>query len=243
MDVIERLSPNHGERRAGAVDMLVIHYTGMATAEEALQWLADERSRVSAHYLVDEAGAVYALVPEDRRAWHAGESMWAGEGDVNSRSVGIEVHNPGHDGALPDYPDTQIEAVIALALEIVERHGIAPARVLAHSDVAPARKRDPGERFPWARLAKAGVGLWAEAGEPDERAVLAAGERGDAVAALQHDLAALGYAIEMTREFDAATEAVVAAFQRHWRPALVDGRADGSTRDQLAQLLRMAAGE
>jgi len=160
-------SLNCEERRGPGIDMIVLHYTGMATAERARAWLCDEASKVSSHYLVDEEGEVFALVGEDQRAWHAGVSCWAGESDINSCSIGIEIHNLGHAGGLPEYPDAQIEAVMALCSGIMKRHGIARPRVLAHSDVAPGRKIDPGEHFPWERLARAGIGLWAEPGRPD----------------------------------------------------------------------------
>jgi len=233
-------SPNFGERRGPGIDMLVVHYTGMPSAAAARRWLCDGRSRVSSHYLVDARGRVFALVAEEKRAWHAGVSFWAGERDINSRSVGIEVHNGGHVAGLPPFPDRQVEAVSALSAAIVRRHGVAPHRVLAHSDVAPARKIDPGERFPWARLAAAGVGIWAEPAPPDASDVLADGARGAPVEALQRSLARLGYEIDATGRFDMATRIVVAAFQRHWRPARVDGCADRSTRQALASVLARA---
>ena len=152
-----RPSPNHDERAAGKpVDILLLHYTGMRSAEGALKWLTDPASKVSSHYFVDEDGRAVALVDEDRRAWHAGKSFWAGETDINSRSIGIEIANPGHEFGYRPFPEAQIEAVIALCRDILARHPIPPERVLAHSDVAPARKQDPGEFFPWARLAAAG---------------------------------------------------------------------------------------
>jgi N-acetylmuramoyl-L-alanine amidase len=235
-------SPNFGERRGHAIDMLVLHYTGMPSAEAARRWLCDERSRVSSHYLVDEDGRVFALVAEEKRAWHAGISFWAGERDINSRSVGIEVHNAGHAAGLPPFPDRQLEAVSALSAAIVRRHGVASRRVLAHSDVAPARKIDPGERFPWARLAAAGVGIWVEPAPPDASDVLAEGAQGAPVEALQHSLTCLGYEIDVTGRFDTATRVVLSAFQRHWRPERVDGRADSSTRQALAGVLAHACG-
>ena len=154
-------SPNHGERKDGRrPDMLTLHYTGMPDEAQALQWLCNPVSEVSAHYVVFENGHVAQLVPEARRAWHAGKSSWAGETDINSRSIGIEIANPGHDGGLPPFGETQIKNVIRLCRDIVERWSIPPDRVLAHSDVAPGRKMDPGERFPWERLHHAGVGHW-----------------------------------------------------------------------------------
>lgn len=233
-------SPNHGERRSATIDMLVLHYTGMASGEAARAWLCDERSRVSAHYLVDEAGEVFSLVEEDRRAWHAGQAHWAGHDDINSRSIGIEAQNPGHDAGLPDFPDRQIDAVIALSAQIVARHPIPARNVLAHSDVAPGRKIDPGELFPWARLAAEGIGLWADPAPPDDCHVLESGASGEEVSALQRALAAFGYRLDDTGTYDEATATVVTAFQRHWRPARVDGRADASTRAQLGAIAALA---
>ena len=152
-------SPNHDARTA-PIDILLLHYTGMRSGEAACERLTDAAAKVSSHYLVYEDGRIDQLVPEVRRAWHAGVASWKGESEINSRSVGIEIVNPGHEFGYRDFPGAQIEAVIALCRDIVARHAIPPSRVLAHSDVAPGRKLDPGERFPWARLAAAGVGLW-----------------------------------------------------------------------------------
>jgi len=221
-------------------DLLILHYTGMATAEAACRWLCDTASEVSCHYLVDEAGAVTQMVDEGMRAWHAGASSWEGERDVNSRSIGIEIHNPGPEGGYPDFPPAQMAAVEALARDIIERHRIAPRHVLAHSDVAPGRKIDPGEKFDWKGLAAAGIGLWVEATGKADEAALGPGDEGDAVAALQADLRRFGYGIEPNGVLDEATRVVVAALQRHFRPALVDGIADGETRALLAGLLALS---
>jgi N-acetylmuramoyl-L-alanine amidase len=210
--------------------MLLLHYTGMDSTAEALDRLCDPAAKVSCHYLVREDGTVVQMVPEARRAWHAGVSCWAGDTDVNSRAIGIEIANPGHDFGAPPFPGVQIAAVIALARDIVARHGLRADRVLGHSDVAPARKRDPGEIFPWDRLARAGVGLWVSPAPLDTAGPgLAPGDSGPAVAALQAALADYGYAVPRGGDYDAATAVVVAAFQRHFRPALVDGVADAST--------------
>ncbi len=155
-------SPNHNDRGDAAIDMLVLHYTGMKTAKAALERLCDPAAKVSAHYTVDEDGTVYVHVPEARRAWHSGISSWAGAADINSRSIGIELVNPGHEFGYRDFPYGQIQALITLCHGILLRHPIPSARVLGHSDVAPARKEDPGERFPWKQLATAGIGLWPE---------------------------------------------------------------------------------
>ena len=231
--VIERPSPNHGPRPAGTtIDMLVLHYTGMPSAGAALERLCDPASEVSAHYLVDEDGTVWRLVDEARRAWHAGRSFWAGARDVNSSSIGIELVNPGHEHGYRAFPEAQIAALEALAEGILARHAIPPARILGHSDVAPQRKQDPGELFPWQRLAAAGIGLW-----PDFAAAEPAGAS-LAVDAAQRALARIGYEVEVTGTLDAAATSVLAAFQRHWRPALCDGALDAET---ASRILRIAA--
>jgi N-acetylmuramoyl-L-alanine amidase len=231
-------SPNHGERRGvERADILLLHYTGMQDAQEALAKLCDRGSDVSAHYVVFEDGEIVQCVPEARRAWHAGEASWAGETDINSRSIGIEIANPGHYWEYRDFPEPQVAAVIALARDIVARNRIRPERVLGHSDVAPARKQDPGEKFPWDRLAAAGVGLWVAPAPIGDDPPLVKGEQGAAVRALQQQLADYGYGIVATGNYDALTRDVVAAFQRHFRTARVDGMADESTHRTLAELL------
>jgi N-acetylmuramoyl-L-alanine amidase len=217
----ERPSPNHGPRRANApVDMLIIHYTGMDSAAAALDRLCDPTSEVSAHYMIDEDGTIWQLVPEDRRAWHAGRSFWAGETDINSRSIGIELVNPGHGASYRPYPDAQMRALEALAHAICDRHPIPSHRVLGHSDVAPGRKLDPGELFDWRSLAAAGIGLW-----PDNPVAADPGAFAD-------DMRRFGYA-------DASREAI-AAFQQHFRPTDVTGIADDETRARLAALVKQA---
>ncbi len=235
--VEQRPSPNHGERQGGPPDMLLLHYTGMPNDEQALAWLCDPASQVSSHYFVHADGRVLALVPEERRAWHAGASSWAGDTDVNSRSIGIEIANAGHPGGLPDFPAAQIEALTALCRHIFGRHTIKPHRVLGHSDVAPGRKLDPGERFPWARLAASGIGHFVEPAKIGGGRFFQRGDCGQPVEALQAMLALYGYGIDITGSFDQRTEAVIVAFQRHFRPARVDGIADRSTIETLHQLL------
>jgi N-acetylmuramoyl-L-alanine amidase len=230
-------SPNHGERAHGAIDILLLHYTGMPDHEQALAWLCDPRSKVSSHYFIHEDGRVLSLVPEDRRAWHAGASEWNGDDDINSRSIGIEIANTGHPGGLPPYPNAQIDALIALCREIVGRHPIPPHRVLAHSDVAPGRKLDPGELFPWPRLAAAGIGRWVEPAETGAGRFFSRGDEGEAIEALQGLFALYGYGVGINGVFDQRTEDVVAAFQRHFRPARVDGVADRSTIETLHNLI------
>lgn len=224
-----RASPNRGDRRGRVADAIVLHYTGMPTAEGALARLCDPAAEVSAHYFVFEDGRIAQLVPEADRAWHAGRSFWAGETDMNSASVGIEIANPGHDGGAPPFPDAQIEAVIRLCADIVQRLGVPPQRVLAHSDIAPGRKVDPGERFPWERLAAAGLCLWRPAAPLADGLSMARGATGVAVQDLQQRLRSFGFALEPTGSYDAATETVVSAFQRRWRPERIDGTADVAT--------------
>ena len=238
---IPRPSPNHDARPEGTpVDILLLHYTGMQTAEAALQRLTDPVAKVSAHYTIDEDGTIYAHVDELRRAWHAGVSHWGGHGDINARSVGIELVNPGHEFGYRDFPSAQIEALIRLAHGILARHPIPPARVLGHSDVAPNRKQDPGERFPWATLAAQGIGLWPTGVALPRGRGLHRDTTGPAVAALQGKLRRYGYGLSATGRYDVETSLVVAAFQRHFRPAAVSGEADDETLAVLDNLLALA---
>jgi N-acetylmuramoyl-L-alanine amidase len=201
--------------------MLVLHYTGMQSGDAALSRLCDPAAKVSAHYMIDEDGTVHALVPEEMRAWHAGVSYWAGGRDINACSIGIELVNPGHEFGYRAFPDVQIAALAELASGILTRHPIPAWRVLGHSDVAPMRKDDPGELFPWARLAAEGIGLWpAKGDDPGETKVPAL-------------LAHFGY------DPEAPLEKTVTAFQRHFRPTRVDGMADAETRMMLAGLIAL----
>lgn len=221
-------SPNFGQRKA-AIDMLVLHYTGMASAEAAIELLRTPASEVSCHYVVREDGSVVQMVAEAARAWHAGLSSWEGIADTNSRSIGIEIVNGGHDFGLPAFPAAQIAAVIRLSADIVARHAIRADRVLAHSDVAPGRKRDPGENFPWGALHAAGVGHLVPESNATGGRFFMLGDAGAPVAALKAMLALYGYGIALDDIYDAATQEVVAAFQRHFRPSRVDGVADAAT--------------
>ena len=236
---IDAPSPNFNARR-GPPDMLILHYTGLTSGPEALARLCDEQSKVSSHYLVEEDGRVFRLVPEERRAWHAGVSFWKGESDINGRSIGIEIVNPGHEFGYRAFPAAQIAAVIELVADIRTRWSIEDSRILGHSDVAPGRKIDPGELFPWKQLAQAGHGLWVE---PDAAPglPLSEGEEGAGVFALQAGFTRLGYDCAPSGKYDAQTTSVVQAFQRHWRQEQVDGVADGMTRARLIALLRAAA--
>ena len=230
------LAPNVEPRRNGRkVDMLVLHYTGMSSAAAARDLLCSATSGVSCHYLVDETGCITQMVGEEMRAWHAGVSHWQGETDTNSRSIGIEIHNPGHTGGYRDFPAAQIKAVIALCRDIVSRHDIAPQLVLGHSDVAPGRKIDPGEGFDWRALHSAGIGHWVEPFGPDATKLSF-----PELAELQGLLKAYGYGVSVTGIDDAQTLKVLDAFQRHFRPAKVDGVPDRScllTARQLATSL------
>ena len=209
----------------------------MPTGAAALALLRDPASQVSAHYFVWEDGRIVQLVGEESRAWHAGVSVWKGQRDLNSASIGIEIVNPGHDGGAPPFPAAQVAALIALTRDICERHAIGRERVLAHSDIAPARKIDPGERFPWDRLWREGVGHWVEPAPIAEGPILKRGDEGPPVRALQAMLALYGYGVELTGVYDKQTELYVTAFQRHFRPGRVDGKADPSTAATLRRLV------
>jgi N-acetylmuramoyl-L-alanine amidase len=238
---IEAPSPNFDARTAPP-DMIVLHYTGMTTGEAALARLRDPAAKVSSHYLVEEDGRVFQLVAEARRAWHAGVSFWKGVRDVNARSIGIEIVNPGHEWGYRPFPAAQIDAVIALVDAIRGRWIISDGAIIGHSDVAPDRKQDPGELFPWKRLHAAGHGLWAEPiaapGAP-----LGEGDVGVGVFALQAALTRLGYDSPPSGRYDAGTRTLVAAFQRHWAPHRLDGVADGETRARLMAVLSAAAAQ
>ena len=213
----------------------------MESAQAATDWLCNRDAGVSCHYLVDEAGGIVQMVDEARRAWHAGASRWSGEDDINSCSIGIEIHNCGHFKGYPDFPEPQMAAVEALCLDILSRHEIPPTRVLAHSDVAPGRKIDPGEKFDWARLHRSGIGHWVEPVRLGADTGLRFGDDGAAVCELQTALVQYGYGLEMNGRYDAFTRTVVAAFQLHFRPARINGVADRSTCDTLNALINGAS--
>ena len=230
--VIETPSPNFDARPEGqaggqaggqAIDILLLHYTGMESAAAALARMSDETAKVSAHYCIDEDGTLVRLVPEDKCAWHAGVASWAGAGDINARSIGIELVNPGHEFGYRAFPDAQMATLIELAGEILARHPIPARRVLGHADVAPLRKQDPGELFDWARLAENGIGLWPGAAAPRDPPEPAETRR---------QLAAFGYGY-----LDHDPAAVVRAFQRHFRPEAVTGTIDAETAGRLEALL------
>ena len=234
-----RPSPNFGERKDGkSINTIILHYTGMVTGQAAEDWLCADESQVSSHYLVHEDGKIVQMVREADRAWHAGKSFWHGETDLNSVSVGIEIVNRGHQLGYDDFPAKQINAVIRLCRGIILRHGVRPDRVLAHSDIAPGRKVDPGEKFPWGKLAAKGIGHFIEPEPVSGGRFFTLGEEGQPVEALQAMLALYGYEMPITGVFDAQTEKNVKAFQLHFRPAKVDGVADVSTIGTLHKLLR-----
>jgi N-acetylmuramoyl-L-alanine amidase len=217
----EQPSPNWDER-ALPVSMVVLHYTGMRTGAEALERLVDPKAKVSAHYLIDEDGTVTRLVPEEKRAWHAGKSYWRGITDINSASVGIELVNPGHEWGYRPFPDAQMEALVPLLAAILKRHDIAPANVVGHSDIAPARKEDPGELFDWELLASYKLAQHT----PKPRISLIYDEPGPFFLALER----FGYDI-------ADGHAAIRAFQRRWRPRIIDGELDGEIGALLFELL------
>ncbi len=216
--MIQKPSPNFGDRTGNKpVDMLVLHYTDMMSVEAALARMCDPQAAVSAHYLIDEEGTIFQLVDENMRAWHAGVSYWRGECDVNSRSIGIELANPGHSNGLTPFPKVQMESLISLSQDILTRHAISAQNIVGHSDIAPGRKQDPGELFDWQLLAANGIGLWPNYGEAVS------------VAILPSLLMQIGYE---TGDRDA-----IEAFQRHYRPAKIDGVADSETASLAAGLL------
>lgn len=221
MDIIERASPNVNDRPADTrIDMVILHYTGMKSGKAALDRLCDPDAKVSAHYLIDEDGTTYRMVAEDRRAWHAGFSHWSGAVDINDRSIGIEIVNPGHEFGYRAFPEIQMAAVEELLAQIIERHRIPPARVVGHSDIAPTRKQDPGELFDWKRLADKGLSVWPA-------------QTGDAIDPTDPDdtrrcLTNIGY------DPEAPLADVTTAFQRRFVPTGVTGVLDDETRAIIA---------
>ncbi len=256
-------SPNFNTRPTGAdIELVVVHFTGMATAGAALRTLTQLGSGVSAHWMIDEDGTPYRLVPDDRRAWHAGVGSWHDWHDVNGVSIGIELVNPGHDFGYRPYPGAQIDTLEEILDDTFRHHGLRPCDLIGHSDLAPERKQDPGELFPWKRLARSGFSIWPEEvldfpdrglgvtddpedllEEQERRLSLTPGSFGvrAGIAELQRNLRTIGYGVEANGRFDPLTEAVVAAFQRRFRPRGVDGYADPETRaliEAVAQISR-----
>ena len=222
-----RPSPNFGERKDGkSVNTIILHYTGMVSGEAAEDWLCNPQSEVSSHYLVHEDGRIVQMVRE------------RGGADLTSVSVGIEIVNPGHAFGYTDFPARQINSVIRLCRGIILRHGVMPDRVLAHSDIAPGRKVDPGEKFPWGKLASKSIGHFVEPEPLTGGRFFALGDEGQPIEALQAMLALLGYDMPVTGVFDGQTEKNMKAFQLHFRPEKIDGVADVSTIATLHKLLK-----
>ena len=243
MKITQTPSPNFDDRTL-PISLLILHYTGMATGEAALERMRDADAKVSAHYMVEEDGRIFQLVDEEKRAWHAGVSEWQGETNINSNSIGIEIVNGGHDhpnadGSLPSFPDVQINAVIALSKDIMKRHG--DLTVLGHSDIAPARKIDPGENFPWQGLAAAGLGYWPDMQTDDRRILFEAGTRDRGVAILQSGLAHIGYGARVSGVMDEETKLIVEAIQRRYRPGKIDGVVDIQTMEIVKALVEQAS--
>ncbi len=223
-------SPNQGPRPVGVpIDMLILHYTDTVDTASALGILLDPTRKVSAHYLVEENGAIHGLVPESQRAWHAGVSAWGNAADINDRSIGIEIVNPGHSNGYRPFPEAQMLALMDLVEEIIQRHQIPPIRVLAHSDVAPQRKKDPGELFDWPRLAAKGLAVWPH--NVKQRTHLSS------LKEIQAKLAKFGYAVPQSGALDDETRQVITAFQRHFRPRLLTGIPDEESEAILDALL------
>ena len=248
LTIVEHPSPNRRAREPGSapglvpslvpglvIDTLVLHYTGMRSGQAAIERLCDPKAEVSAHYVVEEDGRILRLVPEALRAAHAGVSFWRGRRMLNDSSIGIEVVNPGHEWGYRPFPDAQVEAVQALCLAILSRHPIPAAAVVAHSDIAPDRKQDPGELFPWARLARRVIGLY-----PQDVPDLGLAEDAAEIAPVRRALARIGYDVAAAGGMDEALGTLLTAFQRHWRPEAVTGRADRGTRARLEAVARLA---
>lgn len=219
-------SPNFNLRTV-PVSMLVLHYTGMQDAKSALQRLCDPKAKVSAHYVVDEAGQVFALVAEENRAWHAGIAHWRGITDINNASIGIEIVNGGHDFGLPEFPTAQISAVIKLCQDILQRHDISPSNIVGHNEIAASRKLDPGEKFPWEKLARAGIGIWPKS--KNQTTIINLDE------AKTH-LQTIGYDVQSNDISGKAEHCLLSEFQRRYRPQKIDGLLDAETSLLLRQI-------
>ena len=239
--ILRSHSPNF-DNRTLPISLLVMHYTGMKTGKEALERLCDEKSKVSSHYLVFENGEIHQLVPENKRAWHAGISSWKGEKDINSCSIGIEIVNGGHnyldaDGKIPKYKNDQLKAVIALSKRIINQHG--KLEFLGHSDIAPSRKKDPGEHFPWEYMASEGLGKWPLIKSDDRRALFELNDRDRGISIVQTGLAKLGYSACVTGVMDQSTVDIIFAIQRRYRQDQVDGILDIMTMEIIKSLLEI----
>jgi len=243
MQIISLPTPYQSSREGEVPRMLVLHYTGTRTSQEALDILSGQTGReVSAHYTIDEDGSVYQHVDEAEKAWHAGVSHWRGVENVNACSIGVEIVNPGHEFGYRAFPKSQMLAVAELAQGIIARHDIAPRNVVGHSDVAPARKEDPGELFDWPWLATQGVGVWPSFGTRSISNInlLLEGDNGERVLSMQSRLAEYGYGVPQSGVFCPVTKAVAIAFQRHWRPQDISGQWDTDADARLDELLAAA---
>lgn len=238
--MLENPSPNHDSRGGQPVDILVMHYTDMLSAEAAIAHLRSPESKVSAHYVVSETGEVTQLVDESMRAWHAGESSWRGSANINARSIGIEIANLGHSHGYTAFPAEQMAVVIALSQDIIKRHAIPARNVVGHSDVAFLRKQDPGELFDWQALAKSGVGLFPFDARPMVGSALGRGDKGSQVIRLQTALSNWGYGLKLDGDYGEKTEKCVIAFQRHYRPFFINGAWDDECAGLLAALHGLA---
>jgi N-acetylmuramoyl-L-alanine amidase len=234
-------SPNQDDRPAGTpIDMLILHYTGMQSARAAVERLRDPAAKVSSHYVVDEDGEILRLVAEERRAYHAGVSYWRGNTELNARSIGIEIVNPGHEWGYRDFPVLQLAAVCDLCLSILSRHAIPARNIVGHSDVAPDRKEDPGEKFDWEQLARNDVGLWPF--DVPDLGTTEAVRDAEGLRVVRAALGEIGYRVAPEGALDPALSAVLRAFQRHWRPEAVTGQADAGTRARLLGVVRLIGG-
>ncbi|MBK18561.1 MAG: N-acetylmuramoyl-L-alanine amidase [Rhodospirillaceae bacterium] len=222
MKLLDHPSPNFGDRAPGSeVDKLILHYTGMQSLEISLERMCDSAAEVSAHYLIDEDGTIYKMVDEEKRAWHAGASYWRGETDINGQSIGIELQNPGHEWGYRDFSEAQIASLIELSSEILIRHNIPAKNVLGHSDIAPDRKQDPGVLFPWQQLAIKNIGFW-----PTQSSGECESDITEKI--VRENLTLIGY------DPNASLSGTVSAFQRHFRPSLIDGTPDKETASLIA---------
>jgi len=235
-------SPNFNNRPTDSeINILILHYTGMKTAKEALDRMCSADSQVSAHYMINEDGSIISLVPEEKRAWHAGISCWRGRAALNDTSIGIELVNPGHEWGYRPFPAAQIDSLIELAKNITERYNIAPRNIVGHSDIAPTRKEDPGELFDWKTLAWEGLGLWPQTKKvrnPHEM-LIRPGEEGVSVGQVQKMLADYGYHIRVDGLYGEKTEAVIRAFKRHFVPEVVNVVWDKLANERIVKLLEL----
>ena len=215
LSVKSRPSPNFDSREGNLIQFIIIHYTDMLSAEDALTRLCDPEAKVSAHYLIDKVGQVTQLVKDEDRAWHAGLSSWQGINGLNAHSIGIELDYPGHTFGLTTFPIEQIQSLLILLKQLINKHAINPQQIWGHSDIAPSRKTDPGEFFPWKDLATNGMGVWPA--EPVRAEVNLD------LNTLQGFLSEIGYDCPVTGQLDEHTRSVVRAFQRHYTPTEITG--------------------